>query len=323
MGPRALQNAIMAACGAAFLLFGYDQGVISGLLTGETFERQFPKMSVDPQLQGLVVAIYEIGCFLGALLTFVMGERFGRRRMIMFGMVVLSIGAAIQTASYGVPELIVGRIIAGVGNGFSTATVPVYHSETSKAQDRGRAVCIELAINIAGVCTAYWLDYGMSFVKTSTVQWRFPLSFQIFFAIVTFVMMSFLPESPRWLVAQGREAEAMYVLQRLDISTLPNSKSLNMLNAEQEFQVIKETLEEERKLANGKPVWRDILTNGKERHFQRALLGFGIQFMQQVSGKRKEKKRNPSTARRLFFLFSFFFFLFLFYFFLFLFFFSF
>lgn len=151
MGPRALLNTIMAACGAGFLLFGYDQGVMSGLLTSPPFEQQFPKMSTDAQLQGLVVAIYEIGCFTGAILTFLIGERFGRRRMIMFGMMILSVGAIIQAAASGVPELIVGRIVAGIGNGFATATIPVYHSETSKAGDRGMAVCVELATTI-GKC---------------------------------------------------------------------------------------------------------------------------------------------------------------------------
>lgn len=284
MGPRALLNTIMAACGAGFLLFGYDQGLLSGLLTSPPFEQQFPKMSTDAQLQGLVVAIYEIGCFLGAIITFIVGERFGRRKMIMYGMFILSAGAIIQAAAMGVPELIVGRIIAGIGNGFATATIPVYHSETSKAQDRGRAVCIELATTIAGVCIAYWTDFGFNYIKHSSVQWRFPVAFQLFFAMVTVCLIAFLPESPRWLIAHGREQEALEVLEHLDISQLKNKNSATMLNAQQEFEVIKSTIEEERVLANGRPVWKDICTNGKERHFQRALLGFGSQFMQQLSG---------------------------------------
>lgn len=284
MGPRTLLNVIMAACGAGFLLLGYDQGVMSGLLTSPPFEQQFPKLTVDTQLQGLVVAIYEIGCFTGAIMTFVIGEKFGRRRMIMYGMLVLSIGAIIQAASMNVPMLIVGRIIAGTGNGFSTATIPVYHSETSKAQDRGKAVCWELATTIAGICIAYWTDFGFNYIHQSTVQWRFPLAFQVFFALVTFCIISFLPESPRWLLSKGREAEAMEVLQHLDISQLKNAKSMTMLNATQEFEIIKSTIEEERALSKDRAVWKDMLTNGKERHFQRALLGFGAQFMQQISG---------------------------------------
>lgn len=65
-----------------------------------------------------------------------------------------------------------------------------------KANDRGRGLCIELAINIFGVMTAYWVDYGMSFVANDA-QFRFPLALQILFAIVTFFGILVLPESPR------------------------------------------------------------------------------------------------------------------------------
>lgn len=100
---------------------------MSGLLTGTAFTKVFPEIDTQnggsSSLQGTVVAIYEIGCFAGALLTFMFGEKLGRRRCIMIGCVVLTIGAVIQSASYGIAQLIVGRIIAGVGNGFNTATI--------------------------------------------------------------------------------------------------------------------------------------------------------------------------------------------------------
>ncbi|EPQ30069.1 uncharacterized protein PFL1_02186 [Pseudozyma flocculosa PF-1] len=299
--PRTLLNGIMAACGAGFLLFGYDQGVMSGLLASPPFQAQFPRMADDATLQGQVVALYEIGCFAGALATFWLGERLGRRRMIIYGMLVLSLGAVIQASSFDVPQLIVGRIVAGVGNGFTTATIPVYHSETSKAHDRGRAVCIELAVNIAGVCTSYWIDYGFSFIHGSSVQWRFPLAFQVFFALVTVGLISFMPESPRWLLLQGRDDEALDVLRMLDVSqqvaeevvgkgaTTPDAAApdapAHALDYRHEFDVIKATIEEERALSAGSPPWRDIFRNsGKERYLQRALLGMGSQFAQQLSG---------------------------------------
>jgi MFS family permease len=104
-----------------------------------------------------VVAIYEIGCLFGSLFTFFMGEVFGRRRTIMLGCTVLCVGAALQTSSYGIPQLIVGRIVTGLGNGINTSTVPVWHSETTAAHNRGRALAIELAINIFGVVSGHEL----------------------------------------------------------------------------------------------------------------------------------------------------------------------
>jgi len=148
---------ITAACGAGFLLFGYDQGVMSGLLTGSAFTRQFPEIDTTAEgngsasLQGTVVAIYEIGCLAGSLLTFVIGEKLGRRWTIMTGCMVLIVGTVIQTLAYGIPQLIVGRIVTGLGNGMNTSTIPVWHSETCSAKNRGKNLCIELAITISGV----------------------------------------------------------------------------------------------------------------------------------------------------------------------------
>jgi MFS family permease len=147
-------------------------------------------------LTGTVVAIYEIGCFFGSLFCLFAGERLGRKKCIWLGCVVLSIGAALQASAYSIPQMIVGRIVAGLGNGMNTSTVPVWHSELMKAEKRGKGLSVELAINIFGVMTAYWVDYGMSFVD-SEAQFRFPLALQILFAIVTFLALFALPESPR------------------------------------------------------------------------------------------------------------------------------
>lgn len=122
-----LNYAITATAGSGFLLFGYDQGVMSGLLTGLAFRNTFPEIDTldggSSSLQGTVVAIYEIGCFFGAIFCLLFGERLGRRRSIMLGSVVLSIGAILQTSAFGIPQLIVGRIVAGLGNGMNTSTI--------------------------------------------------------------------------------------------------------------------------------------------------------------------------------------------------------
>jgi MFS family permease len=105
-----------------------DQGVMSGLLTGTAFTNQFPEINTttgngSDTLQGLVVAIYEIGCFAGSLFCLAAGERLGRKNCIWLGCLILSIGAALQTTAYGIPQMIVGRIVAGVGNGMNTSTI--------------------------------------------------------------------------------------------------------------------------------------------------------------------------------------------------------
>ncbi|KAE9972534.1 hypothetical protein BLS_003979 [Venturia inaequalis] len=283
---RALHWAITCTAGSGFLLFGYDQGVMSGLLTGRAFTTQFPEIDTtatgngSSSLQGTVVAIYEIGCFFGAIFCFLFGERIGRRKSIMLGCVVLSIGAALQAGSYGVAQLIVGRIIAGLGNGMNTSTIPVWHSELMRADKRGKGLAIELAINIFGVMTAYWVDYGMSHVPNES-QFRFPLAFQIVFAMVTLAGIFLLPESPRWLMAHGRSDEASNILHALlpDANTAPHNSPI----VAAEMAEIQLALDEERKASSGNG-FMTIFKNGEQKFFYRTMLGIGGQFMQQLSG---------------------------------------
>jgi len=292
----------MISCGLAFLLFGYDQGVMSGLLTGAAFTTQFPEIGKftivceltadttstgtgSASLQGTVVAIYEIGCLFGSIFTFFYGEVFGRRRTIMLGCTVLCVGAAIQTASFGIPQLIVGRIITGLGTGMNTSTVPVWHSETTKAHNRGQALGIELATTIFGVMISYWIDYGMSYV-TSPAQFRLPIALQIVLAIGTVILILFCPESPRWLLKHGREDQALAVLDQLSI----HSDEVRAAQVDAELLEIKSALAAEEaaiiRNKDGVPLSavRACFTNGKERYFHRVMLGVGSQFMQQLCG---------------------------------------
>ncbi|RYC56126.1 hypothetical protein CHU98_g10093 [Xylaria longipes] len=283
---KPLQWAITATAGAGFMLFGYDQGVMSGLLTGTAFTAQFPEIDTNEgahgssSLQGTVVAIYEIGCFFGAILCFLFGEKLGRRWSIMIGCIVLAIGGALQASAYSIPHLIIGRIVAGLGNGMNTSTIPVWHSELMKADARGKGLCIELAVNIFGVMTAYWVDYGLSFVA-SEAQFRFPLALQILFALVAFTGVLVLPESPRWLLAHDRNEEARHVIWAVQ----SNARMLDVGDEilDKEIAEIQHAITKEREAASYGS-FRTLLTNGPQRFLHRTLLGIGGQFMQQLSG---------------------------------------
>ncbi|KAH6970887.1 general substrate transporter [Ilyonectria sp. MPI-CAGE-AT-0026] len=283
---KPLDWAITATAGSGFLLFGYDQGVMSGLLTGDAFTNMFPEIDTtnggggSSSLQGTVVAIYEIGCFFGAIFCLLWGEYLGRRKCIMLGCVVLSIGAALQASAYGIPQMIVGRIVAGLGNGMNTSTIPVWHSELMNAKDRGRGLAIELAINIFGVMLAYWTDYGMSFVRNES-QFRFPLALQILFAVVTLAGVIFLPESPRWLVAHDRHDEAREILWAVN----KNAKQINKDDPaiSRNLAEIQHAIREEREAAQTSS-FKAMFKNGDQKFLYRTLLGIGGQFMQQLSG---------------------------------------
>lgn len=152
-----LTAAIAFVSGTGFLLFGYDQGVMSGLLTEEKMAERFPKISSttgdeDSAVQGAVVAIYEIGALFGSLFVLWKGDAIGRRSSIFLGAFIMIIGTIIMTAvpepgkasnSSALGQFTAGRIITGIGNGMNTSTIPMWQSELSKAHNRGLLVLIE------------------------------------------------------------------------------------------------------------------------------------------------------------------------------------
>lgn len=110
----------------------------------------------DANTLSTVVSIYDVGCMAGCLCAAYFGGRFGRRKMIFIGTCIMIVGAALQCSSYSVAQLIVGRVITGVGNGFNTGSVPTWISETSKAKSRGKMVSTQLSIAAFGIVVAYW-----------------------------------------------------------------------------------------------------------------------------------------------------------------------
>lgn len=110
--------------------------------------------------------------------------------------------------------MIAGRVIAGLGVGANTSTVPIWIAEISSAKNRGRNVAIQLEIVLVGFMAVYWFTYGMSFVK-SQVAFRLPIAGQALFPLLALPLLFILPESPRVLFYWGREEEGTQLLARL------------------------------------------------------------------------------------------------------------
>ena len=105
-------------------------------------------------------------------------------------------GATLQASAYHVAHLVIGRVITGFGTGIDSSTVPTYQSELCRAEKRGRIVSWEVLFIGVGIVLSYWLDFGMSYAD-GPVSWRFPIAFQLVFAIIVTVLLFGLPESPR------------------------------------------------------------------------------------------------------------------------------
>ncbi|KIW02625.1 hypothetical protein, variant 2 [Verruconis gallopava] len=278
-----LNIAIGVIAGLDFLLFGYDQGVMGGLLTLPSFLSVFPEIDVvhaPPEranhvstIQGISIASYNIGCFIGSIVCIWVGDIFGRRKTIFIGSSIMIIGATLQCSSFSLAQLIVGRVITGVGNGLNTSTVPTWQSETSKSHRRGQMVMIEGALITGGIALSYWVDFGFSFLEPSTVSWRFPIAFQIVFAVLILGFILQLPESPRWLILKNKEDEALEVLSALNDLPVDDPYIHN------EFSAIKDAV-----LEMAKGSFRDLFTMDENRHFHRTVLAYVNQMFQQISG---------------------------------------
>jgi MFS family permease len=185
---------ISVAASTVLVFYGYDQvkdiihvqkthntdrptqGVFGNVLVGEDFLRTMGHPSTS--LQGTMTSVYNLGCFFGALSTIWTGDILGRPKVILLGSSIIALGGLIQATSFGVPQMMIGRIVAGLGTGMNTATAGVWQAETSKMRSRGKLVIIQMANCITGFSISNWLTLGFSFAKGS-VAWRFPLAFQI------------------------------------------------------------------------------------------------------------------------------------------------
>ncbi|OKL58598.1 hypothetical protein UA08_05998 [Talaromyces atroroseus] len=147
---KTLTTGITIACGAGFCLFGYDQGVFG------TFNNP------DATIQGQITSTYYLGAIFVAVLSRFVGDRLGRRRAIMTGCTLLTIGGILQATASTLPHMMVGRIVGGFGTGLNTTAIPMWRVETCKQPHRGRLVIMELVLNIFGIAVTTWMNFGFS-----------------------------------------------------------------------------------------------------------------------------------------------------------------
>ena len=256
--PRRRHALISIAAGTVMCLFGYEQGVFGGIIVGHEFQDYFKHPS--PSLTGFVTSVYDLGCFAGAILTLAVGEWLGRKRMLIIFTIIMTTGILIQTGAHTMQHLLWGRFVAGIGNGGNTATAPVWHVETSYDDAKGKAVVKEMVVNVLGFVVSNAITLAFSRLTTEA-QWRFPLGIQVIFVVIILTLVPMLPESPRWLLARGRDAEAKKVLA-----------SLSEEDVEAEFNDIRESVRREQAVQAS---WSQIFRGGQAT--RRMLLGMLLQ----------------------------------------------
>ncbi|OKL57168.1 hypothetical protein UA08_07700 [Talaromyces atroroseus] len=251
-------------------LFGYDQGVMSGIITGWYFRDYFNQPSRAEI--GTVVAILEIGALISSLLVGRIGDLIGRRRTILYGSMIFFVGGAFQTFATSLPLMMLGRIIAGFGVGALSTIVPVYQSEISPPHNRGKLACIEFTGNIFGYAASVWVDYFCSYIE-SNYSWRIPLLCQCIMGALLGIGSVVIPESPRWLLDNDHDEEGLIV-----IANLYGGGDIHNEAARQEYREIKFDVLTMRQ--EGERSYTDMF----RRYYKRVFIAMSAQAMAQLNG---------------------------------------
>ena len=242
---------VVAALGG--FLFGYDTAVISGTIAQVT--EQF---RLDALQQGWYVGCALVGSIIGVLFAGILSDKFGRKFTMILSAILFSTSAIGCAVSVDFNQLVVYRIIGGVGIGVVSIISPLYISELAVAQYRGRLVSLyQLAVTI-GFLGAYLVNYQLLGYSTSnpdivtgwwslifvTEVWRGMLGMEILPALLFFIIIFFIPESPRWLILKGREEKATNILERIYTSSkdalfqLAETKSVLSSESKSEWKLL-------------------------------------------------------------------------------------
>ncbi|KAK5701919.1 hypothetical protein LTR97_004737 [Elasticomyces elasticus] len=276
---KSLYRAMSACCGAAFMLYGWDAGVLGGIQ--ET--PQFRAAIGNPEgafVIPIIASVYNLAAGVMSLCVTFFGMQLGRKRTILLGDLLICIGAVLQAATYSVGQIIAGRIICGFGIGCIASAVPTYMAEMSlEASERGPEVSYQLALLITGVALAYWVDLGfVQGLDSHPWLWRIPLAMQSCFAIFSAGLLAFLPDTPRWYYARGRLDEGDKVLARL--YALPvEHESVQMVREE-----VLASLQEESHTEDQFKWWQLFWDNSDLQFGRRLRTSFLILWAQQFLG---------------------------------------
>ena len=225
---------VVAALGG--FLFGYDTAVISGTIAQVT-----QLFQLDALQQGWYVGCALVGSIVGVLFAGILSDKLGRKLTMVISAVLFSTSALGCALSADFTQLVIYRIIGGVGIGVVSIVSPLYISEVAVAQYRGRLVSLyQLAVTV-GFLGAYLVNYQLLAWAESGTQlsvdwlnkvfitevWRGMLGMETLPAILFFIIIFFIPESPRWLIVRGKELKAVNILEKIYNSITEAKSQLN------------------------------------------------------------------------------------------------
>lgn len=265
---------ILVSCVATIggFLFGFDSGVINGTVDG--LKAAFNSDSVGT---GFNVASMLLGCAVGAFAAGTLADKYGRRSILLVAAVFFIIsawGSGISTASM---EFILYRIIGGLAVGAASVLAPAYISEIAPARYRGTLTTVQQVAIILGLFCAFISNYILAdYAGVSTAilfldyeAWRWMFWMELIPAILFFVTLLFIPESPRYLVFSRQDENAKQTLAKL----------YGAGNAQQKFEDIQNSLDQDHK-----PKLKDLLDSATSKVRPIVWIGIGLATFQQLVG---------------------------------------
>lgn len=219
-------------------------------------------------IQELIVGMALLGAIFGAAMGGVINDAWGRKTATIIADINFIVGSLIMAAAPNPYVIIAGRLLVGLGVGMASVTAPVYIAEASPTEIRGGLVSANTLMVTGGQFLSFVVNYGLTRVPGT---WRWMLALAGTPAVVQLLLMSFLPESPRWLYMKNRKEEATLVL----------SKIYSSPRLEDEIQILEDNLEKESK-RQVKVQYTDVF---KFKEIRLAFIcGAGLQAFQQFAG---------------------------------------
>ena len=260
----AVQLTVVAALGG--LLFGYDTAVISGAIG---FLRSH--FVLDAAQTGWAASSALVGCIIGAAGAGELSDRLGRKMALLAAAVLYFVSAVWSALPSSLTEFAIARIIGGVGVGIASIVSPLYIAEISPAAMRGKLVSYNQMAIVLGILGVYFVNYFIAGLGDEqwnvSAGWRWMFGSEALPALLFFVLMLFVPESPRYLVSRGRPDPARHLLSRINGAEA----------AETELQMIRESVAR----AGTQDSAARLLQPGLRRVL---VIGVALAILQQITG---------------------------------------
>ena len=255
---------LTAACGG--LLFGYDTAVISGAIGFLT-----DHFELSPAQMGWAASSALAGCIIGVCLAGTFSDRYGRKKILLCSALLFLVSAVGSAVPHTFIQFVIFRIIGGLGVGAASMTSPMYIAEISPGRIRGRMVSLQQFAIVIGIVGVYFINYLIALQGDEAWNmsrgWRYMFGSESIPAVLFFILLFKIPESPRWLAEKGRDNEALAVLSKAGGADL----------AVREMEEIKASLAEDAEMGS----FSDIFLPGIRMAL---LIGVGVAVLQQVTG---------------------------------------